>query len=147
MEDYDLQDDYLKKLLRKNEPEKPAVDFTARVMKTVFQLESEKARNPLWSLNMLWWALASVAIILILSVFLFPFINISIPSFINIDTDTERMQRTLSLVVDSFNGFLLLIDYIRESNLAIIVMTIIPVLFIIDLLFRRISSRSFLFSF
>lgn len=147
MEDFDLQDDYLKKLLRKNEPEKPAVDFTARLMKTVLQLEAEKTRNPWWSWNMLWWALVSAAMILILSVILFPFVNFSIPSFINIDNDPERVQRTLSLVLDSFRGFLLLIDYLRESNLAIIVITIIPALFLIDQLFRRISSRSFLFNF
>ncbi|MDP2423578.1 MAG: hypothetical protein U1C46_10880 [Bacteroidales bacterium] len=147
MEKTDLQDDFLKNLLKNSGRDKPGIDFTATLMKDIYQLEAEKARNPWWSWSTVLWALLVIAALALFYFALFPFLNISIFNLTQQNANPERFQRYLDLILDSFNGFLFLIDFLKESTLFLVVVFVTPVLMLLDRLFKRFTSRLFLFVF
>jgi fumarate reductase subunit C len=140
-----LKDDYLKNLLKTAGQEKPGADFTTRVMADVRQLQAEKAEKPLWNWVNILLALVAMLVVTILYFAVSPFLgNINI---LGQGIDPERMGDYLNTVLGSFQGFLALIEFLRESTITLIILFVIPALVLLDYSIKRISSRSFLFLF
>lgn len=145
MEKEQLKDDFLKNLLKSGEAGKPRHDFTARVMQDIQQLEAEKARNPLWSWgNILIAAGALVALILMYFV-VSPFIGDF--KLFSEGIAPERYGQYLTMILNSFQGFLSLIEFLRESTITMIVLFVIPALVLLDQILKRVGSRTYLFMF
>ena len=145
MEKEQLKDDFLKNLLKSSEAGKPRLDFTARVMQDIQQLEAEKARNPLWSWgNILIAAGALVALILMYFV-VSPFIGDF--KLFSEGIATERYGQYLNMILNSFQVFLSLIEFLRESTITMIVLFVIPALVLLDQILKRVGSRTYLFIF
>ena len=140
-----LKDDFLKNLLKTAGQEKPGADFTARVMADVQQLQAEKAEKPLWNWVNILLALVAMLVVTILYFAVSPFLgNINI---LGQGIDPERMGDYLNTILGSFQGFLALIEFLRESTITLIILFVIPALLLLDYSLKRISSRSFLFLF
>jgi hypothetical protein len=140
-----LKDDFLKNLLKTAGQEKPGADFTTRVMADVRQLQAEKAEKPLWNWVNILLALVAMLVVTILYFAVSPFLgNINI---LGQGIDPERMGDYLNTVLGSFQGFLALIEFLRESTITLIILFVIPALVLLDYSIKRISSRSFLFLF
>jgi glycopeptide antibiotics resistance protein len=145
MEQEQLKDDFLKNLLKSGEAEKPRLDFTARVMQDIQQLEAEKARNPLWTWGNILIA-AGVLVTLILVYFVVtPFFGEF--KLFSEGIAPERYGQYLNMILSSFQGFLSLIEFLRESTITLIVLVVIPSLYLLDLLLKRAGSRTYLFIF
>jgi hypothetical protein len=145
MEKEQLKDDFLRNLLKSSETEKPRLDFTTRIMQDIEQLEAEKARNPLWTWGNILIA-AGVAIGLILVYFVVsPFLG-DINIF-NVGIAPERYGQYLNMILNSFQGLLSLIEFLRESTITLIILFVIPALILFDQVLKRVSSRTYLFLF
>jgi len=134
-----LKDEFLKNLLKTSEDEKPSLDFTARVMQDVRQLQAEKAVKPLWNWVNILLALVAIVVVTILYFAVSPFLeNINI---LGQGIDPERMGDYLNTILGSFQGFLSLIEFLRESTITLIILFVIPALVLLDYSLKRISSR------
>jgi hypothetical protein len=145
MEKEQLKDDFLKNLLKSGEAEKPRLDFTARVMQDIQQLEAEKARNPLFSWVNILMALGGLIVLVFVYFAVSPFLGDL--QFLNINITPERYGQYMNTILNSFQGFLSLIEFLRESTITLIVLFVIPSLYLLDLLLKRVGSRTYLFMF
>lgn len=145
MEKEPLKDDFLKNLLKSGETEKPRMDFTARVMQDVQQLEAEKARNPLWAWGSVLLGIAGLILIVVAYFAISPFLG-EFNLFERIFAP-ERFADYLNAILSSFQGFLSLIEFLRESSLTLILLLVIPSLYVLDLVLKRTGSRTYLFMF
>lgn len=145
MEMEQLKDDFLKNLLKSGEAGKPRLDFTARVMQDIQQLEAEKARNPLFSWVNILMVLGGLIVLVVVYFAVSPFLGDL--QFLNINITPERYGQYMNTILNSFQGFLSLIEFLRESTITLIVLFVIPSLYLLDLLLKRTGSRTYLFIF
>lgn len=145
MEKEQLKDDFLKNLLKSGEAGKPRLDFTARVMQDIEQLEAEKARNPLWT----WGNILIAAGVLVAMILMYFVVSPFIGDFklFSEGIAPERYGQYLNTILNSFQGFLSLIEFLRESTITLIVLFVIPALLLLDQVLKRVSSRTYLFLF
>ncbi len=143
MEKEQLKDDFLGNLLKRTQSEKPTVDFTPRIMSNIWQLEDEKARSQLWNWKNLVLMLSGFILITAIYFVISPFLGEF--NFVNQGIDPERFGDYLDFFLDSFQGFLSIIEFLKESTIFLIILLVIPLLLIIDRLLKRFSSRTYLF--
>ncbi len=140
MEEYRLNDELLNKLLKKPSQQAISERFTAKVMDDISALEAEKKHNPYLSVFTLIYIAAGIVLLVLLYLVIFPFFDISL--FNPLDADTRSYERLFSLVMDSFRSLVSIIDFIRNSTLAVVLIIVLPSLAILDRLLKNLWHRS-----
>lgn len=145
MEKEHLKDDFLSNLMKSSQKDKPGLDFTAKVMSDIQQLEAEKLRNPWLTWGNVLLTLGGIAALIMLYFVFFPFLGDS--GLFGRGLDPELFKNYLSTILSYFQGFLSLIEFLKGSTITLIILLVIPMLVLLDHLLKRFSSRTYLFLF
>lgn len=143
MEKKQLKDDFLGKLLKASQTEKPGFDFTAKVMNDIHKLEVENARISFWTIGNILMILAGVAALVLFYFIVSPFY--SDLSLFDQGIEPERFNRYIDWILSFFKSFVALLEFVRNSTLTLIILFVIPSLLVFDRVLKHLTSRTFLF--
>jgi len=145
MEKEHLKDDFLSNLMKSSQKEKPGLDFAAKVMSDIHQLESEKFHNPWFTWSNVLLTLGGIATLILLYFVFFPFLGDA--GLFGSRLDPGHFRNYLNAILSYFQGFLSVIEILRESTIALIILLVVPLLVLLDRMLKLASNRTYLFLF
>ncbi|MGB4204022.1 MAG: hypothetical protein WBJ84_00190 [Bacteroidales bacterium] len=145
MQNKELTDDFLAKVLKSTQTEKPGTDFTLKVMSDIRQFEREKVEKPFWTWKNIFWIFGALILTAGIIIVLSPFIkNLGL---FDPESIRQHIRDYFSHISGFFSGFSVFIEFLKGSSLSLIVFVVITILLTIELLLKRFSSRTYLFLF
>jgi len=131
-------DDFLKKLIQKSDPENPSPSFTGEVMKKIELIDDQKEETRSFPFNFnFWYFVAGIGFIGILYVIYFFLSRDS--NFLGLNFDPAVIPFFKS-ILQSFIG---IFKSFKISSLTIIIIAAIALLFVIDQILRRSQASKF----
>jgi len=143
MESKELTDDFLGKVLKSTQTEKPGPDFTIRVMSDIRQIETEKVKKPIWEWKNILKVFGILTFIAAIFIILSPFIGNF--ELFNPESFRQYIQNYSGYISDLFSGFTYLFEFLKESTLTLTILAVITLLLTIELILKRLSNRFYLF--
>jgi hypothetical protein len=131
-------DDFIRKLIQKSDPENPSSSFTEDVMKKIEMLDDQKQESKSFTFNFnYWYFVAAIGMIGVLYVVYYFLSRENILAFQNFD---PAVMPFIEGILKSFSG---IFESFKISSLTIIIIAAIAMLFVIDQVLRRSQAGKY----